>query len=372
MSDFLDVPAIFVDQPFSCFYITAIPVNKLIEICYSFPAVYGNKMLNGVQRGLNAKRIKNISEYSQTESALFPNSIILSANILKDGTIPEEDNWHIENNRLLIPTNKKYGSIVDGQHRVEGLKKAVEEGTLDPDFSVVCAVYFELTAPQQAEVFATINFNQQKVDKSLAYQLFGYDLDSTESEYWSPDTLAIYFSRLLDSEEDSPFFNRVKFGMKKEDVEDKDWKISTSTLVEGIARLISTNPTADRYLIHKKKIFKNTRSVLSSEGSSAPLRQDYIDNRDSQLYDLVFNYFSRWKVIAWHNDSTSFMYKTIGIQALFDILRMLAIKYGLNNNKIIEKLSEIDVDKLGLLSVNFSGIGRGQIRNEIKTQLKLE
>ncbi|HCD3582856.1 TPA: DGQHR domain-containing protein, partial [Escherichia coli] len=108
--------------------------------------------------------------------------------------------------------------IVDGQHRIEGLKKAIESGELAADFDLVCAIYFELPAPKQAEVFATINFNQQKVDKSLAYQLFGYDLDSVDSEFWSPDTLAIYLTRLLDKEDNSPLKGRIDFGMKKLDL----------------------------------------------------------------------------------------------------------------------------------------------------------
>jgi DNA phosphorothioation-associated DGQHR protein 1 len=375
MSNFIEVPTIYVEQPFSNFYLASISVHKLIEVCYSFPAVYGDDMLNGVQRGLNSKRIESISKYSQTDSALFPNSIILSANMLKDGMTPEEEAWFIDSNGVLIvPTNKKYASIVDGQHRIEGIKKAIREGEVAENFSVVCAIYFELTAPEQAEVFATINFNQQKVDKSLAYQLFGYDLDSTESEYWAPDTLAIYLTRLFNKEDKSPFLNRVNFGMKKKLIEDdisKDWKISTSTLVEGITRLISKDPASDRYKLHKKKILKNVRDVLTCKEKDAPLRKDYINNNDRQLFELIFEYFTFWEKIAWSKDKTSFMYKTIGIQASFDILRLLCEKHGLDKDKIMQNLSDIDIEKLSLLNVNFSGIGRGQIRNELKKQLNI-
>lgn len=379
VENFIEVPAIYVHQPFGGFYITSIRVSQLIQVCYSFPAVYGDEILNGVQRGLNKKRIKDIADYSQTDSALFPNSIILSANILKDGTVPEKDAWEISaEDKLIVPTNKKIASIVDGQHRIEGLKKALEEGQLDEKFSLVCAIYFELTSPQQAEVFATINFNQQKVDKSLAYQLFGYDLDSTESDYWAPDTLAIYFSRLLNKEQSSAFFNKVNFGMKKEfqkvEIDEKEivqWSISTSTIVEGITRLISTNPTADRYVLHKKKLMRNKRDVLKKNKSQAPLRDEYIKNHDSQLYDLIDGYFNFWNEFAWQNQPTSFMHKTIGIQALFDVLRELTKIYKLNVQGILEHLKRLDIEKLGLLDVNFSGIGRGQIRDELKKQLDL-
>jgi DNA phosphorothioation-associated DGQHR protein 1 len=373
MSDYFNEPAIYVKQPFGEFYVVSIPAYKLINLCYSFPAVYGGDILNGVQRGLNEKRIKSISEFSQTENALFPNSIILSANILPDGSRPEEDCWYIsESNELVIPKMKPYASIVDGQHRLAGLKRAIEDGGIDESFSVVCAIYFELTAPQQAEIFATINFNQQKVDKSLAYQLFGYDLDADESEYWAPDTLAIYYTRLLNKMSDSPFHNRVSFGMIKDDeFEINDWHVSTATIVEGITSLISSNPAADRYEIHKKKLIKNKRNCLEIKNVSPPLRQSYVNNKDKSIFDLILKYFKALEGLTWNDDRVSFMRKTIGIQASFDILKILCKEHELNADVIINIVQTIDVNSLAKLIVNYSGIGRGQIRNELKEQLSL-
>ncbi|MEL4418926.1 DGQHR domain-containing protein [Shewanella algae] len=373
MSNYFNEPALFVKQPFRDFYIISISAKKLVNVCYSFPAVYGNEVLNGVQRGLNDKRISNIAEFSKTSNALFPNSIIISANILPDGTAPEDDLWYIEHGNLVIPSEKKYASIVDGQHRLAGLQRALETGDIDESFYVVCAVYFELTAPEQAEVFATINFNQQKVDKSLAYQLFGYDLEATDRKYWAPDTLAIYYSRLLNKMDDSPFFGRVNFGMVKDDGHsDTDWSISTSCLVEGITSLISSNPTADRYEIHKKKVVRNERDCLEVKRNSPPLRNAYVHKKDKSIFDLILTYFKKWSRLAWQNEKTLFMRKTIGIQASFDILKELCKLYELDNVKLLEKLDEVDLEKLGRLYVNYSGIGRLQIRNELKKQLGLD
>lgn len=373
MNPYFKDRAIHIEQPFSEFYVVSIPVYKLINLCYSFPAVYGKDILNGVQRGLNEKRIESISKFSKTENALFPNSIILSANILPDGTRPEEDCWYISKEKeLVIPKAKEFASIVDGQHRLAGLKKAILDGSLDENFSVVCAVYFELTAPQQAEVFATINFNQQKVDKSLAYQLFGYDLDAEESHYWAPDTLAIYYTRLLNKMGNSPFQGKISYGMVQEDTEtENDWSASTSTIVEGITSLFSSNPTSDRYEIHKKKLIKNKRDCLEIKKSSPPLRAAYINNKDKSIYDLILNYFNSWKTLAWNDDRTVFMRKTIGIQASFDVLKLLCKEYGIEQEPILKKLDAVDIDDLATLVVNYSGIGRSQIRNKIKEQLNL-
>ncbi|MEJ8892305.1 hypothetical protein WL860_20570 [Escherichia coli] len=72
---------------------------------------------------------------------------------------------------------------------------------------------------------------------------------------------------------------------------DNDWYISTSTIVQGITSLISTNASKDRYYLHKRRLFKKDRSILKDIPSKAPLRDDYINNKDGQLYDLISDYF---------------------------------------------------------------------------------
>lgn len=378
-----------VSQPFGAFYIASIPASKLIKICYSFAATFGEDTLNGIQRGINDKRVDSISRYCQTQSPLFPTSIILSANLLHDGGTPEKDAWYIDNDsNLIIPTSAELASIVDGQHRIAGLKKAIESGDLKYDFDLVCSIYFELPAPKQAEVFATINFNQQKVDKSLAYQLFGYDLESEENKYWAPDTLAIYLARLLDQENDSPLHNRIDFGMKKfmetkengiareneTEINHRDWTVSTSTIVEGISSLISSNPTKDRYFLHKKRLIKKDRSILLEITSKAPLREHYISNEDRQIYDLVLQYFSYCDDKFWNDQSTTILRRTIGIQALFDFLRFALGKIEpksdrLRFDRVRPYLEKINKDKISELSANFSGMGRLQIRNCLMEQI---
>lgn len=374
--------AIKVSQPFGDFYIASIPARLLVSVSYSFAAQYGEDVLSGVQRGINDNRVKNIASFCSTNDAMFPTSVILSANLDADGELTDSP-WYIDDeSNLVIPSNMKNASIVDGQHRIEGIKKAIESGELAPDFDLVCTIYFELPASKQAEVFATINFNQQKVDKSLAYQLFGYDLDSVESKYWSPDTLAIYLTRLLDKELDSPLKGRIDFGMKKIDLgrkidsDDSNWFISTSTIVQGITSLISTNAPKDRYHLHKKRLLKKDRSILLELPSKAPLRDEYIKNRDGQLYDLIREYLDYCNSHFWGLKDAAFMRKTIGIQALFDLLKYIskdiADKNGDVSFDVVEEyLNKINPSELKDLNVNYSGMGRAQIRSFLKGECGL-
>jgi hypothetical protein len=84
------------------------------------------------------------------------------------------------------------------------------------------------------------------------------------------------------------------------------------------------------------------------------------------------DYFNRWKEIAWSNQNTQFMHKTIGVQASFDVLKILATKYGLDKNKIISDLDKVNISELGELQISFSGIGRTQIKNKILEQLNIQ
>ncbi|MBP2836922.1 DGQHR domain-containing protein [Dickeya parazeae] len=373
-----------VRQPFGDFYVASIPAKKLVQVCYSFAAQYGSDVLSGVQRGINENRVKTIAHFCATDDAMFPTSIILSANLDVNGE-PSNEPWYVDHDsNLVIPTTKLNASIVDGQHRIEGLRKAIESGELISDFDIVCAIYFELPAPKQAEVFATINFNQQKVDKSLAYQLFGYDLDSIDSKYWSPDTLAIYLTRLLDKESDSPLKGRVDFGMKKIDLSmqdypdksNKNWYVSTATVVQGITSLISTNVSKDRYHLHKKRLLKKDRYILKEIDSKAPLRDFYLNNKDGQIYDLVLNYIIYCNNKFWVDDEIIFMRKTIGIQALFDVLKYILVDIKIGNklltfDNIESYLKRVDKSKLKQLNISYSGIGRAQIRDIIRKDCRL-
>ncbi|WP_349618328.1 DGQHR domain-containing protein [Azotobacter salinestris] len=377
---------ILVSQPFGDFFISSMPASRLVKVTHSLTASYKDGELDGVQRAINNKRIEDIAKFCQTERPLFPNSIILAANINESGdVVEEEDQWSIDKDLLVIPKDLKAASIVDGQHRIEGISKALQDGM--EDFDLVCAIYMDLPTAKQAEVFATINFNQQKVDKSLAYQLFGYDLETMGPEYWAPDTLAISITRILNKQDSSPFRNHIGLGVKKADLtfhgpEDEEmffedpWKISTSTMVECISKLISRNPIRDRYSLHKKRVFKKDRSVLDlGSGALPPLRQAYLNFKDATIYRIVEDYFISVREHFW-SDPDTILKKTIGIQALFDLLREILIR--LDNLTVSPPgkpyfdslLSSIDCSKIDHGDPNYSGSGRVKIRKQLLEQLK--
>ena len=247
--------------------------------------------------------------------------------------------------KLVIPDlTKKSCSVIDGQHRLLGFEYASRT-----DISLACSIYDALPPSSQASLFSTINFNQRKVDKSLAYQLFGYSLEKTDRDSWSPDMLAVYFSRKFNVEEGNPFCNKIKYRVIGED-RNKQWSISSSPFVDGVLSLITKAPKTDRYIINNSFLGGSlSRKRLNTETDNSPLRGFYIEGNDLAIEQILKEFFNRVNTIFWTKELVSkniVLIKTVGISALFDVLKNILQKQT-NINKNIYA----DFDRV-LTSVN--------------------
>lgn len=394
---FKNVPAIEVSQPLGVFYITKLDAETLLKITFVDPLRAtseafsdDNYPLTGAQRVENKKRLVSIGKYIEQTEAAFPNSIILGANYTKEGELVEdteeiERRWRIEYKsndclRLIIPTDQKLASVIDGQHRLNAFLYA-DKSRLSTE--LLCAIYIDLPTPFQASIFATMNFNQKKVDRSLAYLLFGMGLEEEKPEAWAPDKAAVFLSRKLNLDESSPFYQHIIVAAQNEEVLFKNkpkkssWAVSTATVVDGILKLFSANPQKDKDLMYKKTVDEG-RNRKMLEDDKTPLRWLYIYTNDLGIYEIIYNFFVAAKTIFWDNSPQhSAIIKTIGIQALFDILLLLlkklrqedlrdfSIKYF--KSELI-KASEVN---FGESFFEASGRGRTRIKNVIGLKLGL-
>lgn len=336
-NDKIILKAIKVSQPLADFYITKIKAKELLDVSFVEPLQYTdeNGRLKGSQRTQDIDRLKQIAKFINSVEMTFPSSIILAANYSEEGKVIEDDDqqrWEIESIDesddsivvISIPKNKKLAAIIDGQHRLMAFEYA------DPDregIELVCSVFFELPNSYQAYLFATINGNQKKVDRSLALEQFGFNVEDEPEHSWTPEKLAVFFSRKLNFTKDSPLFGRIKLApMYDNDIfKGIKWYISTSTIVDCFLSLISSNPKRDRVEMAQKQIFKGrSRSQLKDIKDNTPLRQYYIDNHDDIIYEVVRKYFVSVNEILWkHQPPKSHLFKTVGILALTDLLKKI-------------------------------------------------
>jgi DNA phosphorothioation-associated DGQHR protein 1 len=341
MSDFHIFKALKIKQPFGDYFSCKIPADILRELSYSFEATNTGGNVEGVQRFLRKDRLIDIAKFIDSESAAFPNPIILAANYLPSGRLEEEENRctfkEIDSDfdlyEIQIPKKSKILSIIDGQHRLFAFDYAKHK-----DMDLVCSIYFDLPTPYQAYLFSTINFNQGKVDKSLAYQLFGYELDSKDSKLWPPETLAVYFARLFHA--DGPLKGRVRYRTsdEKNNPVKVDWAFSTAAVVEAIISLISRNPKDDRYTMNQRDIIDiKGRSALKPD-SNFPLRDLYISNNDKAIEEVIQYTLGAVDKIFWSKEGTenSAMRKTIGFMALFKFLKFVLNEHGVSKKTMSE------------------------------------
>ena len=93
-------------------------------------------------------------------------------------------------------------------------------------------------------------------------------------------------------------------------------------LLEG---LISSNQSNDRNLL----LSGNTvfRRLLPSD-AKAPLRKQFLDGEDKEIYRIVADFFRAFSDVLWKDAKPhSFIFRTVGILASFDILK-LALSAG--------------------------------------------
>lgn len=379
--NFLELDAIRIVQPLSEFYVVKIKASDLLQITFPEELTYIDQKgkLKGSQRKLDEKRLKVIARYIDSVEMAFPSSVVLATNYSTVGELLETespDRWKIsdlgnDKYKIIIPTSKPLAAIIDGQHRLLAFKYV---SNLDrKNLDVVCSLFFDLPNSYQAFLFATINGNQKKVDKSLALEQFGFNVEEEPQTSWTPEKLAVYFSRKLNVDSSSPFYKHIKVAPKDDNFLIKnpnpnDWLISTATIVDGILSLISSQPKRDRVEMGQEQIFgKRSRKMIKDFEDSAPMREKYLNNEDEKIYKIIANYFLSVKNILWGNFAqNSYIIKTVGVQALFDLLKKILQSNPYDETTIFNGYLEV------VSNVNFadnfyqaSGVGRSRIRRTL-------
>jgi DGQHR domain protein len=378
----MEVKAIKVVQPLGEFFIAKIKARDLLKISTSSVARYDKEgNLKGNQRPLDSKRLRAIANFIMSDEMSFPTSILIAANIDQEGKMVEsiDSRWNIQRTDLpdvytLIIPNKVSSLVIDGQHRLNAFNFAEESCK---DIELVCSIFIDLPNPYQAYLFATINGNQKRVDKSLALELFGFDVENEPQNTWSPEKLAVYITRKFNFSKGSPLYQKIKLAplfSELEDLVNKDkWLLSTAAMVEGIMSLISSNPQKDRDMLAMKKTSiwsDKTRSVLTNNGKPV-LRYLYLDSKDDELYSILEKYFCSVKTILWDNaTSNSVILKTIGISVLFDILKNILETDGIQESydSYINKIKDVNYSSHYFA---LSGGGKTKLRRILKFKLGL-
>ena len=221
-------------------------VRDILSIYYV--AVRGRDNVEGaVQRVLNKRRIASIKEFV-LEGNSFLNTFILNWT---------DDNYPIQktDKELQIPLVSAGAQVLDGQHRLEGLKSAWHEDDSVGEKEIVIILTDHLSTKEAAKIFVNINTEQKPVPQSLVYDLFG-EIKDQKSFLVRAKDLASY----LHEDKDSPYYQCIK--MPGSTV----GKIDLSTVVNSIKEYLKPNGILTEYKFTdfeiQYKIIFNFFSVL--------------------------------------------------------------------------------------------------------------
>ncbi|WP_278621307.1 DGQHR domain-containing protein [Ectopseudomonas oleovorans] len=243
-------PFIPVKQKEHSFKLVSLPAGLLVRISYA--AVRRKDDEEGaVQRVLNTSRISGIKDFA-LRMGDFPASIVL--------------NWIggkmvIDHQSVEIPDQPKSAQIIDGQHRVAGLKAAIEDDPSIADYQIPVAIYENLDTAHSARIFISINTEQRPAPKSLVFDLYGV----SASDIMDPAAIRANDIVAHLSSENQPYRNWIKLPNQ----ERQRGGVALSTAVNAIKPLVDAKGQLEQVgateLEIQKAIFSNFFSAIKDK-----------------------------------------------------------------------------------------------------------
>lgn len=179
----------------------------------------------GIQQFIIEEAIKEYKfklGLSKTPSlGLFPTSTLIAINTYPADTIEQYEKEYydlekesgnqitlcfVRDNKIYLPKDNEIALIVDGQHRIAALrdlntkinenlkfgrKKVTDyvDSSFFPflkerikNFEFLCTILIDFNIYEQGEIFASVNFNQKPVNRSLYYDIFGSSPNTDRNE----------------------------------------------------------------------------------------------------------------------------------------------------------------------------------------------
>ena len=207
-------------------YTFPMKVKYLVKI--SYVAVRGRDKEEGaVQRVLNKKRIASIKQYV-LDGNMFVNTFVINWNDVNYA--PKID---AKNGKILIPLIDSVAQLIDGQHRLEGLKEAVKIDENIEDKMLLVSMVIGLKTKEAAKIFININSEQKPVPKSLIFDLYGV----TEDDKNFAITRSGDIAKALNEDIESPYYNLIKYPGSPRG----KGKIDLSTVVSSLKKYVDVD-----------------------------------------------------------------------------------------------------------------------------------
>jgi DGQHR domain-containing protein len=267
-------PAALVTQGNLKLYTTSLRVaDLLIDNFYDIERLDPeNPDDKGYQRVLNKSRAKKLADYlidgQDNHDAFLPTSLFLATD--KNISFDPALNTITFDVEQICPF-----SVVDGQHRIEGLRLAAAKKGDMLSFEVPVNIAVNLPKIAQMCHFLIVNTTQKSVDRAVEQRIFARLTDAFEIEdvpslpKWiqrivesGDDKQALKIVDYLNEAPDSPWLGKIEMGNQ----DTKAATINQKSFVKAIKKYVLTanNPISVRDPDQQQKIFFNYWKAIAN------------------------------------------------------------------------------------------------------------
>ena len=215
-------------------------------------------------------------------------------------------------------------SVVDGQHRIEGLKRALSDDLDSPlwNFELPTSIAVNLDHTHQMYHFYIVNTTQRSVETGLSQQITTRFTDMKGVDelpylpFWierevnrGTDAQALKLCQFLNSEHDSPLKGRIR--MANDDSRLRN-RINQSSLVTTLKRELfnGTNP-----ITHSEDLNRQLRMMLNYFRAIDAIFANDIDSSDTVVWRynglVFFTVISKWVFTAIYASTRDFTVESI-------------------------------------------------------------
>lgn len=202
----------------------------------------------GLQRLLNESRARGFArdlvDADEHNQAFLPTSVFLAT----EGSVSYDE----QTKEIFFNDDEASGvcpfDVVDGQHRIEGLKSAAESKERLLDFPISVVIAHKMSEAERMLQFLIVNTKQQPVDKGVAQHITARftRMDGVQDLPYLPkwldrdvkrgaDDQALDIVRRLNNESQSPWQGRIQLA---DEVKSRQHTITQKTLVTAVKRNI--------------------------------------------------------------------------------------------------------------------------------------
>ena len=268
--------------------LTYMSVEKIRSIFYVFRRSKDDP--EALQRKLVKRKVDDIKKSLEKKNVYFPNSIVVNIEIKENKKIQLKDDYfefqyiYEENENTesddIEERKGRIGYIIDGQHRIEGLRT-------EPNLKLPVLIFLQLDRNNSFKTFADINEKQEKVSKVLLNNIRWEIKDFLDD--LQPTTYSIVLN--LNSNQESPLYDKIRLYEE----ETGKW-INEPALSKFVKKAIDENSP-----IHNEDIDKQTKHIINYLNAWKELyptqwneefRQDFILTKSMGL-NIMFRIFPR-------------------------------------------------------------------------------